>query len=69
MFSSEESPLEHGSFQTRVRGVAGIVGVRQGCPVPVDIEDPDIGRLEERRERVLFSVPSSRLLEKYNVDE
>jgi hypothetical protein len=41
----------------------------QVCRVPVDIEDGDISRLDGRRERVLFRIPDSKLVEKYNVDD
>jgi hypothetical protein len=40
--------------------------------VPVDIDDPDLARLDDRRERVLFRIPPSdagSLLKKNNVDE
>jgi len=39
------------------------------CPVPVDIYDPDASRFDGRRERVLFRIPESELLQKYNVDQ
>lgn len=38
------------------------------APVPVDLEDPDIGRLDDRKARVLFTLPNSSLLKKYNVE-
>ena len=39
------------------------------CPVPVDVYDPDASRFDDRRERVLFRMPESELLQKYNVDQ
>jgi hypothetical protein len=43
-------------------------GAPRRCTVPVDIEDPDMTRLDDRRERVIFRNPSSQLLKKYNVE-
>jgi hypothetical protein len=40
--------------------------------VPVDIDNPDLARLNDRRERVLFRIPASdagSLLKKNNVGE
>lgn len=72
IFSEDQHP---GGSLMRVEPVAGTIGVRSGCQgswsarVPVDSSDPDVARLDNRRERVLFSVPRSKLLEKYNVEE
>lgn len=41
----------------------------QTCRVPVDTTDGDLARLDGRRERVLFRVPDSSLLEKNNIDD
>lgn len=67
LFSDPAStPDVRGGGLTRAEPSVRIGGA--ACLVPVDVEDPDIARLDERRERVLFSVPDSQLLQKYNVD-
>lgn len=40
--------------------------------VPVDVDDPDLARLDDRRERILFRIPPSddaSLLKKNNLEE
>lgn len=66
MFNTLPDPVELGSGSSRFPGAPCRVRV------PVDIDDPDIARLDDRRERVLFRIPHSNdacLLKKYNLDD
>jgi len=65
MFGPQDDPILTGS-ESRFPGAPC------RARVPVDVDDPDLARLDDRRERVLFRIPVSNpgsLLKKNNLDE